>query len=301
MEANMSDCALPCPLHRGDAVPADIRILRRVDLRTGATGLGDPDGPYVAAVIDCETTGLSHDDDVIIELGLRRFHYDDRGVITYIGKPYSWLEDPGFPLSPEVTKLTGLTDADVAGRSLDDDRIDELMFGATIRIAHNARFDRGFVERRLPPTAGRAWACSCDEVPWRERGFDGAARNLGWLLAQTGAWHDGHRAVADVDAVIALMGHRFTDGATALSLLLRSSAARGWIVRAEGAPFEVKDRLKGRGYRWSPAERVWSKEIAHLDRADEEAWLAGSVYPTTARPGAAQPVFTEVTARTRYA
>ena len=297
----MGDCALPCPLRRGDADPADIRILRRVDLRTGATGLGDPDGPYVAAVVDCETTGLSPDDDVIIELGLRRFHYDDRGVITYVGKPYSWLEDPGYSLPPEVTRLTGLTDADVAGRSLDEDRIDELMLGATIRIAHNARFDRAFVERQLPLTAGATWACSCEEVPWRERGFDGAARNLGWLLMQTGSWHDGHRAIADVDAVIALMGHRFADGAMALSLLLRSSAARGWIVRADGAPFHKKERLKGRGYRWSPTERVWAKEIGQLDRVDEEAWLASNVYPTTARPGAAQPVFAEVTARTRYA
>ena len=297
----MGDCVLPCPLRRADADPADIRILRRVDLRTGATGLDDPDGPYVAVVIDCETTGLSHVENVIVELGLRRFHYDDGGVITYIGKPFSWLEDPGFPLPLAVTTLTGLTDADVAGRFLDDDRIDELMLGATIRIAHNARFDRGFVERRLPPTAGRAWACSCEDVPWRERGFDGAARNLGWLLAQTGSWHDGHRAVADADTVIALMGHRFADGETALSLLLRSSAARGWFVRADGAPFHKKERLKGRGYRWSPTERVWAKEIGHLDRADEESWLAANVYATPAPLGAAQPDFTEVTARTRYA
>lgn len=297
----MGGCALPCPLSEPDADPADIRVLRRVNMRTGPTGLGDPDGRHVAVVIDCETTGLLHDENVIIELGVRRFRYDDGGVITYIGKPFSWLEDPGFPLPPEVTTLTGLTDADVAGRWLDDDRIDEIMSGATIRIAHNARFDRGFVERRLPPTAGRAWACSCEEVPWRERGFDGAARNLGWLLAQTGSWHDGHRAIADVNAVISLMGHRFADGATALSLLLRSSTTPGWIVRAEGAAFEKKDQLKGRGYRWSPTERVWAKEIGHLDRADEEAWLAADVYPTTARPGTAQPVFTEVTARTRYA
>jgi len=284
-----------------DADPADIRILRRVALRAGATGLGDPAGPYVAVVVDCETTGLSHDENAIVELGLRRFRYDDRGVITYIGRPYSWLEDPGHPLPPEVTRLTGLMDADIAGRSLDDGRIDELTLGATIRIALNARFDRGFVERRLPSTAGRAWACSCEEVPWRERGFDGAARNLGWLLAQTGAWHDGHRAITDVDAVIALMGHRFEDGATALSLLLRSSTADGWIVQADGAPFHKKERLKGRGYRWWPTEGVWAKEIGGLDRADEEAWLAANVYPTTARPGAPQPVFTEVTALTRYA
>lgn len=172
----MGDCALPCPLRGIGDDPGDIRILRRVRLATGPTGLGKPDGPYVGVAIDCETTGLLVDEHVIIELGLRRFHYDDRGVVTYIGKPYAWFEDPGHPLTPAVTRLTGLTDADVAGQSLDDDPIDELMLGATIRIAHNAKFDRGFVERRLPVTAGKAWACSCDEVPWRDRGFDGSAR-----------------------------------------------------------------------------------------------------------------------------
>ena len=101
----------------GDIPPSvtqDCRILRRVEVREGPTGEGDPaDAPFVGIAIDVETTGLTHSDDRIIELALRRFRYDRNGVITNIDRPYSWLEDPGRPLQPEIVRLTGLTDTDL--------------------------------------------------------------------------------------------------------------------------------------------------------------------------------------------
>lgn len=41
-------------------------------------------------------------------------------------------------------------------------------------------------------------------------------------------------------------------------------------VNAVDAPFEAKERLKSRGYRWASALRFWWKAIAE---ADKEAWL----------------------------
>ena len=62
---------------------ADVRVLHRLDVREGHTGLGRRDGTRIGVAVDVETTGIG-DDDVIIEFALRRFRYDPDGVIVTI-------------------------------------------------------------------------------------------------------------------------------------------------------------------------------------------------------------------------
>lgn len=278
---------------------ADVRILRRLAVADGPTVLGDPNSPFIGVVIDCETTGLDHGRDEVIELALRRFRYDADGVITKVDKPYSWLEQPSTPIPVEITKITGLVDADVEGRRIDDVLAAKLIGSADYRFAHNAAFDRKFVERRLPSVAGLAWACTCTGIDWSDMNLEGRA--LGWLLSQIGFFFDAHRATADVDAVVALLGHRLDGGPTALSAILARAEAPSWLIGAVGANFEVKDLLKARGYAWDATDRVWSKEIIDRDRTAEEFWLAANVYSSEARPKALGPSFLEVTSLTRYA
>ena len=47
-------------------------------------------------------------------------------------------------------------------------------------------------------------------------------RSLGWLLSRIGLFHGAHRAADDVDAVIALLGHRLPSGRTALGEMVES-------------------------------------------------------------------------------
>jgi len=41
--------------------------------------------------------------------------------------PASGLEEPGIPLPPEITRLTGITDKMVAGHRIDDAAVDGLL------------------------------------------------------------------------------------------------------------------------------------------------------------------------------
>lgn len=277
----------------------DVRVLRRLEVKEGFTGEGTDEGASVCVVVDVETTGLDHDNDAMIQLGMRRFRFDADGVITRIGQSHSWYEDPGRPIPPEIAALTGITDADVAAQRFPDDDVVRALNHAAIVVAHHASFDRKWIEKRFPAAAGLGWACSMADVPWERHGFDG--RKLGFLGMQCGFFYDAHRADVDVDAVVALLGHRFDGGRTAMSVMMENAHADSWFVRAWGAAFDVKDRLRCRGYRWNPGEKVWAKEIRDEDRLAEEFWLAANIYTAAARPRALEPAFERRTRWQRYA
>ena len=99
----------------------------------------------VAAVVDVETTGTNPDRDKIIELGICLFEYDRQtGRIYKVLGSWEWLEDPGFPIPPEITTITGITDEMVAGHRIDDCAVNDLLGRVVLVIAHNADFDRRF-------------------------------------------------------------------------------------------------------------------------------------------------------------
>ncbi|HEX8226015.1 MAG TPA: 3'-5' exonuclease [Allosphingosinicella sp.] len=275
------------------------RVLRRVAIEEGdVAGVDETVSTSVGAALDVETTGLEVEADRIIELSIRRFRFDSMGRITKLDRPYSWLEDPGERLDAEIVRLTGLTDEQVAGRVIDEPRAVALLMSASLIVSHNAAFDRPFVDERLPAARGLAWACTCREVDWPEYGFDGRA--LGWLLAQAGWFHAGHRAAADVDALITLLRHDLYNGCTGLAALIENARRPGWIVRAAGAHFDVKERLKTRGYRWDAGACVWWREVGDEALEFERRWLDDFVYRPDLRPSAEEPEVEEVTWTTRY-
>lgn len=275
------------------------RVLRKLEVCEGRTGVPYNGGDTsIAVAIDVETTGLDASKDVVIELAMRRFRHDKHGRILKLDTCHSWFEDPGKPLDDEIARITGLTDAELKGQKLDENTASRLLTTSNLVIAHNAAFDRKFIERRLPQASGLPWACSMCEVNWREAGFEG--RSLGWLGAQAGWFHDAHRASGDVDALIALLTHVLPDGRTALAELVERSAQPTIRIEAVGAHFSVKDVLRGRGYRWDPDQKVWWKNLAIFERFEEEAWLGRAVYAADCRARASTPIIRELSARERY-
>ena len=278
------------------------RVLRRAEapapgLRSGSL----PDAATrVVCVADVETAGLDPEGP-IIELALRRLRVDADGEIVEVGKPYAFLEDPGAPLPPAIVALTGLTDADLSGRSIDVGTATALLRSSDVVACHNARFDAPRITGRLPALHGHPFACSFSEVDWRARGVAGPLK-LGCLLCQHRLFApDAHRAGADVDATIALLALRDASGRTAMAEMLETAAHPTLRFSAYGAAFgEPKDALKARGYRWDADARVWSREIPSDGRDEETAWLDEHVYATRWNPKCAGPQVETVDWSTRH-
>ncbi|HKI58413.1 MAG TPA: 3'-5' exonuclease [Trueperaceae bacterium] len=225
--------------------------------------------------VDVETTGLSADADRIIELGLVAFEFDRQGRIYALLDELSAFEDPGRPLPPDITRITGISDDMVAGQHLPDAEVEALVERAQLVIAHNASFDRPFLERRLPAFAERAWACSAHDVPWYAEGLEG--RKLEYLAMKQGFVYDGHRAASDCLAGVHLLSLPLPkSGGSALGALLDRARRTGGRLYAIDSPFEAKDRLKARGYRWNG--RVWYKDLPPEQVEPEAEWLRADVY-----------------------
>ena len=292
----------------------DFRVLRALPkpfASMPANG-APPDGRCIG-IVDLETTSLSPELGAIIELAVKLVFVDDDGQLLGHFPIYSWLSDPGHPLDPVIRRLTGLTDADLAGRAIDDEAVARILDRADLLVAHNARFDLQWIERRWPALKGRAWACSCNEIDWSALGFEGRSQHH--LLLQHCAFSKAHRAAADVWSLFWLLLQSKPDpdpelevdyGANAacestggrvrthLQRLLEASDRPSVMVDAVYAPFDSKEKLRARGYRWDARllRRVWWKELPSEAVEFEQAWFA--------RNGLPQPQLTTITARERH-
>ncbi|MDX7951796.1 3'-5' exonuclease [Lichenihabitans sp. Uapishka_5] len=276
----------------------DYRVLRRLQPRAAVGPRQLQPGERLTVIVDTETTGLDHKRHEVIELGMVAFVHDAEGRVLDIVGEFSGLQESSDPVPPEITRLTGITDAMLAGQRIDLEAVEAFIAEADLIIAHNAGFDRPFCERLARGFEPKPWACSVKEVPWAEFGFEGS--KLGYLVGQSGWFHTGHRATDDCHALLEVLMAPLTNhaGSALGQLLTRSDAARIRIW-AEGAPFELKDQLKVRGYRWSNGSdgrpRSWWVEVDEPLAEAEIAFLEGEIYMRRVRPRAQR-----ITACERY-
>lgn len=155
---------LVAPVEAAEAVAASVAA-------AGATASPEsPAAPEIIAVIDTETTGLKRGAKegaritevalVVVDLGARKI----------LGR-FASLVDPGVAIPADITRLTGIRDADVRGQPTFADvwpRVVEMVerLCPTLDVvAHNASFDRG----QLEDAQERVGLLSCDWPRWRWR------------------------------------------------------------------------------------------------------------------------------------
>jgi DNA polymerase-3 subunit epsilon len=252
--------------HDGETVTLH-RIPALTERATGRRGIP-------ACALDTETTGLDATRETIIEIGIRPFEFDpETGEVVWIGQGYNALQDPGRPLQPEIAALTGLTDADLAGQAIDWVEVRRLLDNSDLVMAHNAAFDRAFVDAALGGDTRHLWGCTYKQVDWDTCGTPSYSQEVlaiwhGWFAFRA------HRALDDADNLLFVM-----EKSTRLPELWTRARQPAFRLRAVGSPYETKDILKARGYRWDSQGRVWWMEVTNeADVEAELAWADEAVY-----------------------
>ena len=198
---------------RRPAVPAELRGL--VD-RCGQSFRGRPilellqhDGRFVCidecwglknwhlyTALDVETTGLSPRDNRVTEIALVQMWG------THTRRQWSSLVNPGRHIPANITRLTGIDDEMVADAPAFSDLMGIIrdFVGDSVLLAHNAPFDRGFIDAEIRRAGGK---------PLTNRWLDTVTLAKKWLpqlpnrKLTTVAYHFGissaghHRAMAD--------------------------------------------------------------------------------------------------------
>lgn len=260
-----------------DAHP-DFKVIRRIQPRTA---FAESAGRVLSrgVVVDTETTGVNQAGDAIIELGMVLFEYDpETGQAYRVLESFDQLEDPGFAIPPESTRVHGITDEMVSGSKIDDAEVARFLEGVSLVVAHNAKFDRVFLEKRLPIFASLPWGCSFAQVDWRGEGIGSA--KLDYIAWQYGFFYEAHRAEGDCFSLLEILQQPLPQsGEFVLKSILDSLSLKSYTLYATGSPFESKDMLKSRGYRWDGDKKCWHTTVAGDEAIKAEVtWLKSNVY-----------------------
>lgn len=206
----------------------DYRVIRRLKPRPRI--VPPPGTPLrLGLVVDVETTGLDPQRDEIIELAMTPFNYGLDGTIFSVGDSFQGLRQPREPIGPEITAITGITNEMVAGRIIDPAVVATFAAPALLVIAHNAAFDRRFLERFSDVFSTKPWACSLSQIDWASEGFEGT--KLAYLAQAAGFFYDRHRAMHDCLATVELLAMSLAQsGVTGLCRLLEGARAVSWRI-----------------------------------------------------------------------
>lgn len=259
---------------------ADFKVLERLPELQGRVLGPEPVMPLKAVLLDTETTGTDLATDLIIELGMVAFEFCGlSGEIHRVLGTFSALEDPGFPIPPEATRVNGITDEMVAGKRIEGHEVAAFLEDTALVIAHNARFDRPFVEKRFAFFEPLHWACSMSQVPWAELGIGGT--KLEYLAFRQGFFFEAHRADRDCLALFEVL-RRPVEGQVPFKALYENAWGITERIWATGAPYAGKDVLKSRGYRWNDGvdgrPKAWYLDTAPETVSTELEVLAGHVF-----------------------
>lgn len=210
-------------------------------------------------VIDTETTGLNHEKDEIIELGYTIIEFDREGNLYDVVERFDQFQEPSNKISDEIFAVTGISNEDVAGKSIDWEAVENSFneHDVVLFIAHNAGFDRKFLEHKSEIFKNVLWGCSQSMVNYLD--LFGSSKNnqefLVWKVCDS--FYDAHRAIDDVNALSFLISHKDENDKTILKHILEAVKQPDFIVQAKNAPFDDKDALKNMGCQWNATKKVW--------------------------------------------
>lgn len=157
-----------------------------------------PQNPEAFTVFDLETTGFSRYSEAIIEIGAVRYEGGQK-----VGE-FSAFVNPKRSIPERITALTSITDAMVAGASTIEEVLPRFLDFAkdSIWVAHNARFDVGFIRenaKRLalplqPVWMDTLWLARCLHPELKNHKLDTITKEL-----HVPQFHH-HRAIDDATA-----------------------------------------------------------------------------------------------------
>jgi DNA polymerase-3 subunit epsilon len=247
-ESLASPSGLPQPGPQPAPQPIALPSLAPLARRSG------PHAPGRILILDTETTGLSPEQGVCIEVGAVLFDVGSRAVLQQLSFLLPCQANPaeainGIPAA--VTRLPQPTEAALA------------LFGALVAaadavVAHHAAFDRQWFGHGTLPALTIPWICSMEDIRWPAELQLRANPSLRDLALAHGVpvWA-AHRALTDCDYLV----HVFQRSAQLEALLVAAQEPRE-LYRAR-VSYAERHLAREAGFRWNePVAGAWSRRLS---------------------------------------
>lgn len=213
-------------------------------------------------VLDTETTGIDHrKGHRLIEIGC--IEIED---LLPTGRTFHRFVDPEREIEPDATRVHGITNAMVSGKPKFAHICEEMLafIGDNKIIAHNAQFDRGFVNMELerhnrPVTAAEQWIDTLEiarhRFPGMPNSLDALCKRFNISLAE----RDLHGALIDAR----LLANVY------LELLGGKERGLDLGMTASGAPVQMTAAIV-----YGARPRPLASRITAIEAAAHEAFVA---------------------------
>jgi DNA polymerase-3 subunit epsilon len=247
-ESPPSPSGLPQPPPQPAPQPIALPSLAPLARRSG------PHAPGRILILDTETTGLSPEQGVCIEVGAVLFDVGSRAVLQQLSFLLPCQANPaeainGIPAA--VTRLPQPTEAALA-------LFAALVAAADAVVAHHAAFDRQWFGHGALPALTIPWICSMEDIRWPAELQLRANPSLRDLALAHGVpvWA-AHRALTDCDYLV----HVFQRCAQLEALLVAAQEPRE-LYRAR-LSYSERHLAREAGFRWNePVAGAWSRRLS---------------------------------------
>jgi DNA polymerase III subunit epsilon len=212
--------------------------------------------PELLLIVDTETTGLDPATDALCELGAVLFSVPHRAVISQLSFLLPVLSNDAFAINGIEPQLSQLPQPS-----------SELMavFVAMARqadafLAHNAAFDRPWIEPLLPAElrgVARPWICTCEGIRWPGLKPNPSLQSLA-LAHGIPVWA-AHRALTDC-IYLAQVLERDPE----LEDHLKEGLQPRYLVAAQ-LPYEQREQARQAGFRWIPEAKQWQRRCSESE------------------------------------
>jgi DNA polymerase III subunit epsilon len=222
---------------------------------------------YRILVLDTECTGFSPVNSQIIELA----------AVTYSTQSKDVLFGCHFLLPTEggnaAEHINNISPAALRERAVPGlvQAFRDMFADADCIVAHNASFDRSFVENQWPDLPERPWICSVKDLKFPRAG--NASRKLGHLAVDHGINPtQAHRAMGDVNTLTMLLTRvpdlenqirnaiagRGQDGAAPE----RRDRTPKSLFEVVDSRFELNHLYRDAKFQWNKEKRRWEKRLS---------------------------------------
>jgi len=206
-------------------------------------------------VLDTETTGLDASKGSVLEVAAVLYHIDTRSIISQASTLCYAEENPAFEVNRIAVESVKNTPPKIEAHA--KLLIREMMMEADAIVAHNAPFDKKWIETIVDfqeASLNTPWICTKSDVIWPVR--KGIPLNLIHICADLGVpITSAHRALSDclllVNAIECIEDIEY----------FLDKSGKGRIIYHAEISYEQRQIVKDAGFQWDNAKKVWHAKL----------------------------------------